>query len=322
MFFSKFRRNDNQYLAGEEVKEKQSSIDLLYKEIVYFIKTMKKLLKDTISQHQEVNSQHHGLEKLAEQVKTHMIEISELNNKTNEATKILYTEGNILKATTADTVKMSREGKLAIEEMTELIRTLENENKNSQNMINELASKFIRVNEVVQLINNIAAETNLLALNAAIEAARAGEHGKGFAVVAGQVRKLSEQTKISTKNIAELIEGISSETKKVTDNSEKSNKVIAQGVRASNEAIDKIELSLSSIVKVDEEVSVVIKNLSEQKEYILNMSKEIIDIDNLLKTTTKVIIDHINDANKVDKHLGETSNYLQAFNNKISESVS
>jgi methyl-accepting chemotaxis protein len=65
-----------------------------------------------------------------------------------------------------------------------------------------------QIGAIVQPIDEIAAQTNLLALNAATEAARAGEHGKGFAVVADEVRKLAERSSTATKEITELISGI------------------------------------------------------------------------------------------------------------------
>lgn len=76
----------------------------------------------------------------------------------------------------------------------------------------EMAEAAGRVNEVVHLIGDVAAKTNLLALNATIEAARAGDAGKGFAVVAGEVKQLAAQTARATEDISRQLSGIAAAT--------------------------------------------------------------------------------------------------------------
>lgn len=311
----KFSNLENKQIMYEEEKENKQF--QFYNETSDFIQKMNELLSETVKQHYIVDDEHEVLEKLADKVKIHMNEISNLTESTNDLTDKLYSAGNNLIEITRDTVKKSYEGKDAIEEMVGIIKSLERENRNNSENINELARKFSKVNEVVQLINNIASQTNLLALNAAIEAARAGEHGKGFAVVAGEIRNLAEMTKQNTKDISNLIVSIEDETQMVLDNSYESNNVISKGVKTSGNAAQKIEESLSFISKVEREVKNVMKILTNQKQHIESMSEEIGTVDETLKVTSKTITNHIKEASIVDRRLEETKVQLASYSERF-----
>ncbi|TVY05694.1 methyl-accepting chemotaxis protein [Paenibacillus cremeus] len=105
--------------------------------------------------------------------------------------------------------------------------------------INELSSKSQQINDIVVLIDDIAAQTKLLALNAAIEAARAGEAGRGFAVVADEVGKLAQRSGEATQNISSIINIIQSDTEQSVS-----------AMRRSSEMTFKVEAALQNIVSV------------------------------------------------------------------------
>lgn len=297
---------------NNESKVNESAVNVKYINNMKSVENLKKLIGNTEIQNKRVNEQHDQLADLTKDVQLHMEEISNYTNETDKITEELSKESDKLLAITDESIKMSKDGKVAIEEIMRIVKVLEQEYSKNMDMINNLVNKFTDVKSVVGLINDIASQTNLLALNASIEAARAGEHGKGFSVVAEEVRKLSDQTKKRTIDITELIENIFIETTNVQSNSENSIEVIKSGVETTVEVVDKIESSLVSISRIDEEVKKVIEILNQQKQNISNMTNEIGNVDDILKITAKEITSHIEEASIVD-------NYLQSINETIKD---
>ncbi|AIF54077.1 methyl-accepting chemotaxis protein [Pelosinus sp. UFO1] len=118
----------------------------------------------------------------------------------------------------------------------EMLAEVVNQNEYINQSMNEitivttnLSQGSEKIKGIVDVINGIAAQTNLLALNAAIEAARAGEAGRGFAVVADEVRKLAEQSATATKDIAEIIIKMSEEINFAVASVGKANQEVLKG---------------------------------------------------------------------------------------------
>jgi methyl-accepting chemotaxis protein len=155
--------------------------------------------------------------------------------------------------------------------------------EDSSNIISDLGSSSTEIGEIIEVIEEIADQTNLLALNAAIEAARAGEQGRGFAVVADEVRKLAEKTTKATKEISEKIKDIQKDTMKAVASMKNGTTEAKNG----KVVIEKAGDEFRNIVENTKEISDLINQVASGSEQLNISSDEIRKSINSISNATR-----------------------------------
>jgi methyl-accepting chemotaxis protein len=181
----------------------------------------------------------------------------------------------------------------AVQGMLKIAKTV----SEASESIGTLGESSSEIGNIIQVIDEIADQTNLLALNAAIEAARAGEHGRGFAVVADEVRKLAERTGKATKEIAEMIEKIQTDTDLSVSSMQTGKKEVQGGVELAEEARKSLDLIVKSsdkgetmvhrIAAASEEQSSAAEQVSQNMENILNIARHSAQSTSQIKSTSQ-----------------------------------
>ena len=148
--------------------------------------------------------------------------------------------------------------------------------------VEQLVANVQQVSGITDSILNISSQTNLLALNASIEAARAGEAGRGFAVVADEIRKLAEETKVSTEKITAII----NELRAVTEETQKGITESVDAIEIQRQKVAEVTDSFAQVGTGMEQLEANVDIMSQEVEAVLIANSEIVDNIATLSTSS------------------------------------
>ncbi len=171
-------------------------------------------------------------------------------------------------------------GQKAVEDVVQGMQAIHEAVSGFGKRVEELGEQSGQIGAIVQMISEIADQTNLLALNAAIEAARAGEHGRGFAVVADEVRKLAERASKATKEIAALIGAIQKNTAESVQSMSATMQQVQGGVQVAAKAGEALQAIMQAVNAANDQI----QGISAAAEELAASSKQVAEAMDNVKT--------------------------------------
>lgn len=162
--------------------------------------------------------------------------------------------------------QLAARGGNATEDMTNAIDSFVNTVKDIDGVVQNLAEKSREIQQLLDVIHDIAEKTTMLSLNASIEAARAGEHGRGFAIVAHHIRQLSERSRESIEHINEVINNIFEETDRAVSAVERGTSQVEKGRVTLDDTIELFKELVRQVDQITHRISQIAETASQVSE--------------------------------------------------------
>ncbi len=215
-----------------------------------------------------------GIIQQAEDAENCLIQMSGLSEQINQ----LYENTNENEKIADDTRSVTNSGIHIIEELSDKSMATSAITNDVILKIKEFGVQSNKIGTFVDIINEIASQTNLLSLNASIEAARAGHEGRGFAVVAEEIRKLADQTVEASNQIQQTVKEIAIQNKETISTAEEAKNIVASQTQALNNTIsvfDNISNHVNDLAENFKGILIRLQNIEEAKDGTLNSIQNI-----------------------------------------------
>jgi methyl-accepting chemotaxis protein len=236
--------------TGEELNETASLLSSKVDEVSSSIEQMVRSVK-------QVSENTEALANAAEETSASMEEMAtslrEVDTSAAEAVRLSQV-----------VVERAESGRIKVRETIAGMEAIREATETAESVIRNLAGRAVEIGAIVDVIDDVADETNLLALNAAIIAAQSGDHGRAFSVVAEEIKDLAERVLASTKEIGGLIRSVQEEAGKATAAIERGSRSVASGVDLSAEAGMALEEITAASQDSGTRISGIVSSLREQ----------------------------------------------------------
>lgn len=256
----------------------------------------------------------------AQECLSHMANLSQkivlVGDNTKEISQIADSAKNSINEGTKVTENLNSQTQSTIEITTDIIKEIE-----------KLEEKSLAISKIVNVINEIANQTNLLSLNASIEAARAGESGKGFAVVAGEIRKLAEQSQESASDIMHTVKSIQEVTKSTVNTAKKVEKALnlqGNAVKDTTSSYKLINDSVEKLMICLRDITQNVQNIEEARvstlgaiENISAVLEEVAASTNTVNQTSDEQLSSVETLNNAAEILNQNAELLVSEVNKF-----
>lgn len=273
---------------------------------------------------ESMSTSHSSVNEIAESTKVNAHAIEQQTVQTSDIQMSIQKVGDEAKTMgeiSARTSATVDEGVSLIYKLKEQAAQVADINNETKEITAQLNESIQGVQEITETILGISSQTNLLALNASIEAARAGEAGKGFAVVADEIRNLSEDTRVATEQISDIIgrltqdaEHASSSMTRSAESAEKQSELILRtGEKLSDikkdtdelyEGVNQVNTSVESIISATSRIMDSITNLSATGQQVAASSETALSISD-------TSLDALGDMNRLLENISEISSDME-----------
>lgn len=254
--------------------------------------------------------------------------------ETQTATENVIVMGNMIEEANAEVEKLRQNAdtmRIAGDNAMNILTSLRADNQKTKeamqviydqtNVTNESA---LKIKEAVNIITDIAEETNLLSLNASIEAARAGEQGRGFAVVAAQIQKLAEQSNESAKLIEEVITGLIKESQKSVETMEEVKAVIEkqdENVQNTGSAFQNVKDGIDNSMDGIRMITMKTRQLDEARIKIVDVVQNLTAIAEENAASTQETSASAAEVGAIMGSIADNTNQLNVIAHELEESV-
>ncbi len=318
-----FRVEKGNFIIDDLIKDEliykgstDNEIDRLFRHLERMVNTLRPVIKNVVDEskamafqasygyvkidqtHEHVASQNSDLEHSRESINS----VLNLNTDMGEKMQMIFEES----ATSIGHIQIGQK----------VLSTNLNESENAANAMDETVNAITElrvfsdeISQTMEIITDIADETNLIALNAAIEAARAGEYGRGFAVVAEKIRELAEVSLDNAKTISDVLKKIHEHIRLVTKNASQAKDVMGELGVSSQELSNRFKDVQGSITAMTEVLRVFQEQFKHETKELQGVGDALVSV----QESSDVLVENANNSKDVMSILVEKSGELKSL---------